>query len=596
MSDTQTTQAKRLVRIKTQLGDNALIVERFTAVERMSEEFDYRVIAMSEKHHELTPKDLVGTNATIVLVQEDNSLRYFNGYVAQLERVGRVRAGEFTRYELAVRPWLHLLSLGNDYRIFQKKTLKEVLTEVFKPYKATDMVHYTIDLSGTHEARRFCVQYNESDLNFVKRICQREGVAYYFTHENGKHTLHFVDKAEALKMVKTTYQPKGFSSDTIPLQSHSYAHDHLNSWQSQGQLVSGKHEVRSYNYKTSQTSLTTQAEANGDLGEIELAKKLEFYSYSEDYNTTRGGTANSQSQLASTSAQHRLMVGTGNMRYVQVGQHFKLDLPAGGEFPDKGKLFTVIGTTLEADDTIGSMRCLVQAIPHGELIAPFGNVTRIPGLQTAVVTGTKGEEIETDEFGRIKVQFHWDRLGQRDENTTCYLRVMQSFAGPGFGGHFTPRIGQEVVVAFENGNPERPFVIGALYHDQHTPPYAGKPTQSGIKTRSTKKGGPDNCNEIRFDDKINSEEFFIQAEKDFNGIIKHNETRNIGNNQSLSIKQDKTEKVGNNDSLDVGKTLTIQAGQKITLKVGGSTIEITGSGIDIKSSSVTINGGSVKVN
>jgi len=194
-------------------------------------------------------------------------------------------------------------------------------------------------------------------------------------------------------------------------------------------------------------------------------------------------------------------------------------------------------------------------------------------MQTAVVTGPPAEEIHSDAHGRVKVQFHWDRLGKKDDNTSCWLRVMQSFAGPGFGAHFTPRVGQEVVVAFENGNPDRPFVMGALYHTENPPPYAEhKGTRSGIRTRSTKNGAAINCNELYFEDTKDQEEVYFQAEKDLNAHIKNNETRKIEN------------------------TLHIQAGEKIRLEVGGSVIEMTPEGITISAIEVKIDGTPVLIN
>lgn len=619
MALTESTQAKHLVRIRSVLPENALIATRLDATEVMSQGFTLSVQAFSETHHNLSAADLVGTPVTVVLVQQDNSLRYFNGYVEKIAAAGSHRAGQRSGYSLTVVSWFQfLLAKSIDCRIFQDKTVVQILEEVFKPYGK--LADFTLDIGGTRSEWRYCTQYAESDLNFVNRLCEREGLAYYFTHENGKHTLKIVslDKAESLEANK----PK-----KIQVQSGTAAFDHFTQWSSTEKFVTGKYTQKTYNYMKPTENLLV-SETAGEAEKIKKVGDVEEYLYTDNYHTTKEGQANTENR-AHHKGQHAVMQGGGNCRSLRVGHVIEVELPNNADFQHKGSEFALTKVVLTADDTVGGITCMVEAVPKGALVFPKGIKSVIQGLQTAVVTGPKGEEIHTDDLGRIKAQFHWDRIGKADENSSCWLRVMQGFAGNSFGAHFTPRIGHEVVVAFENGNPDRPFVLGALYHNEHRPPYADQQgSRAGIKTQSTKGGGETHYNELYFEDSKGKEEVYFQAEKDLNSVIKNDETRQVGNDQTLAVKNNRKNDIGNdhqesvknnqevsvganqsiyvgknqvtevggNSAHKIGKELVLEAGKKIVLKVGGSSIEITGSKIQIKSGKVDIDGGKILLN
>ncbi len=586
------TQAHRLIRLNTSLGSLALIPESFEGRQMMSQGFSFKVAAFSEMQHELAAKDLVGTSATVGLVQTDNSIRYLNGYVHDFKALGSRRAGEATDYSLTLVSWLEMyLSKRTDCRIFQDKKVDDVIREVFKSYG--NDASFKIDLKNSHPSRRYWVQYNETDLNFLNRLCKLEGLAYYFTHEDGAHQLHIVDSSESLEAL---------SPKKVRLQSHTHDHDHLTKWQSAGRFGTGKYEQRAYNYMSPQSPVSVTTSAKTEVNKTPKVMDMESYMYGDTHHSHGDGGGQISARANQTVERTQVATGSGDCRNLELGRHFEVELATGswglgGNFADKGKTFTLTQVNISANDSLGKFNCSIEAVPQGELIYPNAKNPTINGLQTAVVTGPSGEEIYTDNLGRVKVQFHWDRLGGKDENTTCWLRVMQSFAGPSFGAHFTPRIGQEVVVAFENGNPDRPFVIGALYHPENPPPYAGhQGTRAGIRTRSTKGGSLANCNELYFEDKRGKEEVYFQAEKDHNTVIKNDETRDVGNNQTFTIGVDKKENVGNNEEHIVGKTLLIKAGDKIRLEVGGSIIEMTGGKIKISSSHVDIDGGKIDLN
>jgi type VI secretion system secreted protein VgrG len=587
------TQALRLIRLSTSLGQLALIPESFEGLQKMSQGFSFDVTAFSETHHELTAKDLVGTAATIGVVQTDNSIRYINGYVHELEALGSGRAGQLTNYSLNIISWLEMfLNKRTDCRIFQDKKVDEVIREVFQLYG--DTANFKIELKHSHPSRRYWVQYNETDYDFFKRICRMEGLAYTFNHENGSHELKIIDDSKLLN---------DLSPKIVKLNSHNREHDHLSFWKSKGVFGTGKYEQRAYNYMSPQSPVVVKTATKNQVSATPKVMDMESYQYGDRHHTQGDGTSYIDARANQAVEGTQIATGQGDCRHLEVGKHFEVELATGshglgGKFTDKGKIFTFTEIHMSANDSAGSFNCWIEAVPQGELIYPKAVTPTINGLQTAVVTGPKGEEIHTDELGRIKVQFHWDRLGAKDENTTCWLRVMQSFAGPSFGAHFTPRVGGEVVVAFENGSPDRPFVVGSLYHPENQPPYKEHSgTRSGIRTRSTKGGKVNNCNEVYFEDKKGQEELYIQAEKDQNTLIKNNQGIKVGNDKNQEVVNNETHLVGKDMTIQVGKHLLVDAGTEIQLQVGGSVIKMTKSGIDISSSGpIKIDGKPVKIN
>jgi len=307
------------------------------------------------------------------------------------------------------------------------------------------------------------------------------------------HTLHLVDTSDSLSVLK---------SKAVKLQIGTPDYDHLTEWKSAAKFATGNYTQRSYNYMSPSKDLTAAGKATSDIANAPRVMDVESYRYSEGFHDDSEGKLDTQRRVNQGTERSQVSIGSGNCRDLMIGQHFQVELANGGSFVDKGKTFTFSQVVIQADEGERAVKCTVEAIPKGELVYPIvENPVVINSLQTAVVTGPPAEEIHSDAHGRVKVQFHWDRLGKKDDNTSCWLRVMQSFAGPGFGAHFTPRVGQEVVVAFENGNPDRPFVMGALYHTENPPPYAEhKGTRSGIRTRSIKGGAATNCNELYFED------------------------------------------------------------------------------------------------
>lgn len=577
------TQNKRLLRIATPLGDDVLILLSAEGEEAMSHAWKYELRVMSERRHDLTAKDLIGRPLTFAIVQEDNSLRYFNGYVTQFSADGRTMGGQQSAYRLKVEPWLYLLDKSSDCRIFQEQIIPDVLKKVFEPLG--DIAKFTFDLKHPHEPYRYLTQYNETNGNFVRRLLAMDGIGYIVEHENGQHNVRFFDDPNSL--------PELTGDSTLKLQNSTASHDHLSSWTYRGNFETGRFTQRSYNYQEPGAALQGESQAPDTVTELARAPEIEHYRYVESYANRAGGERNTGHVTGDAVERHHVAQGAGTYRQLQVGRHFSVVQVPAGEWVYGNEDFTFTRVHFIANDREGTpaFQTDFEAMLKGNMTFPKGSPSQIASLQSARVTGPKGEEIYTDKLGRIKVVFHWDRDGVKPgERTTCWLRVMQSFAGPGFGAHFTPRVGQEVVVAFENGNPDRPFVLGALYHAEHKPPYASNAgTRAGFRTRTTKGGQVDNCNELYFEDAKGKEEFFIQAERDFKGYIKRNETRSVGNNQIVKIARDRNEHVGKNETVSVEKELLIKAGKTIKLSVGGSLIHLTAGQIDIKAGNVKIN-------
>jgi len=393
--------------------------------------------------------------------------------------------------------------------------------------------------------------------------------------------------------------PKLNGDNALCIQQANQSHESLTSWMFLKKFVVGKSTQRSYNYQTPRQRLESKAEVDTEVKKVPRVTNLESYQYSESFDNILEG--NSETALLAHrkgTARHGVWTGTGDYRHLLVGQRFTVvKVPFDPTFRDNNTNFNLTKLTLQMDDEHNDNQIHIEATNDNALIFPEGgSPKRMLGSETAVVTGPKGAEIHTNEFGQIKIQFHWDREGKYDNNTTCWLRVSQAMAGPGFGAHFTPRIGQEVIVSFENGNPDKPFVSGVLYHHEHLPPFAkDNGLRSGFRSHSSIGGGSSNFNELSFYDKKGSEEVYIQAEKDHNILVKNDHNTLIKNNKKQQITKSHTNKVGENYTINVGKTLLVQAGQKIKFQVGGSTITLTKGKIDISGAVVDING-NIKLN
>jgi|GEM_PF-4497636 len=568
-------QDRRLLRLETPLGKDLLIAESLEGEEILSGGFSYRIkaFASADDASEVKGEELVGKQVTATIIREDGSDRYINGYVKALRPVGMTDEDKTRRYELTVVSLLWLMGQSTDCRVFQDMTLPEIIAKVGGEWSGYGRI--SMDTQGSYAKQEIVIQYNETTRNFIQRLARRAGLGYYIEHSKGSHTVTFTDEPKRLPWVQ---------GKTLKLRGSETAdHDALLNWSHRRALSSGKLTQRCYNYLSPDQPVEATRPANNSVTALPQAPNLKRYHYSELYDDKGAGKADSDRGIAQHASGHATVQASGNYRHLVAGQRFTVEGEPGKEiFGDDGQTFVLYRLSLDVTNAGDGPRhnCQIEAVPAGELVYPRGELPRIASLQTAVVTGQADDTVYTDHnkraLGRIKAHFHWDRENGLTPDASCWLRVMQTGGGNGFAGFYAlPRVGSEVVVAFENGHPDRPFVLGTLPHPNSPPPYGSEPTQSGIKTRSFTPGGASagKYNELRFDDKDGSEQVYFQAERDYKGLVK----RNV------------TETIKNNETVEVGNDRTIEAGNSITLKVGGNTIVIDTGGITINGKQVSIN-------
>jgi type VI secretion system secreted protein VgrG len=460
---------------------------------------------------------------------------------------------EGSHYALELRSWPWLLTLASNNRIFQGKTTQQIVEAVFNGHGATD---FSFSLTGTYEAREYCVQYAETDFAFVCRLCEEEGWFYFFQHENGKHTLVVADHNDAFATLPgaaatLTYTP----GHTGKRESGQILYCELVE-----QSVTGVFASSDYAYLMPTSQLFSQAEAVSDGPKV--------YEYPGRYQTSSTAASITKRRIDELRSGARLLIGESDCRALLPGYKFTL---SGHESTDANIEWVVASVVHDASHDIYRNR--FEAFPATIEYRP-ARVTPRPVMptQTATVVGKAGEELWTDQYGRVKVQFHWDRDGKNDENSSCWVRVAQPWASKRFGMQFMPRIGDEVVITFVDADPDRPLITGSVYNGANQPPYTlpDNQTQSGIKTSSSK--GNAGFNELRFDDKQDNEEVFMQAQKDLNVKVLNDAAWTIGHDETRTIQHARTHTVKEADD-----TLVVESGNRsATVKTGNETVDIAG--------------------
>jgi type VI secretion system secreted protein VgrG len=467
--------------------------------------------------------DVLAQNVTVVMETANGTKRYFQGIVASFMQDGMV--GDLSRYRALVRPWLWLLTRSANCRIFQQQSVPEIVEAIFREKGFTD---FKKALSRTYEPREFCVQYRETDFVFISRLLEAEGIYYYFQHDETKHTLVLADGASSHRPLpgyaEIPYYPQGNVR-----REKGYIHD----WSISREVQPGKVTLDAYDF----TKPNAELQSVSAVDRSHAQSKCEYFDYPGKYLQTSQGETYARLRLEAFQAQHEQTVGHCNVEVMAPGGLFKL---TGCPRQDRNAEYLVTAARYElkggdyqsGGGGEGPYRCRFVAIPSVQPYrpAPITPKPVIQGPQTAVVVGKKGEEIWTDQYGRIKVQFHWDRQGKADENSSCWIRVAQVWAGKKWGGLDIPRLGQEVVVEFLEGDPDQPIVTGSVYNADHMPPFnlPDQATQSGLRTRSTKQGDEKTFNELRFEDKKGSEQIYFHAERDFARVVENDDSLKVG--------------------------------------------------------------------
>ena len=514
--------ATREVIVTTKLKDE-LTFRHMSGREGLSELFDYRVELLSENDG-IKLEEILGTPLMLTLALPAGAERYFHGHVAQFVYAGT--DGSYARYHARVRPWLWFLSTTTDCRVFQNLSVSQIIEQIFAKYP---MASYTFKLNDDHPQREYCVQYNESDLNFVQRLCEDEGIYFYFEHKDGEHKMILADNKEAY------LQRKGYEDVPFfpPGDKSRRERDHLYEWRSALDVRPGRFSQTSFDFERPRADLATRRSAPLPHSQSEG----EVYCYPASYTEIDHGNQLALIRLEEVQAAHKRMRGAGTVAGLGCGQTFGLT-----NYPrkDQNDKYLVLAVEHEiwADEYRSASSggeeepylCTIDVQPAAipfrpPLVAPKPIV---PGPESATVTGPADQEIWTDPYGRVKVQFPWDRLGANDENSSCWIRVCQLWAGTNFGGIHIPRIGQEVIVEFLQGDPDRPIITGRVYDGANMPPYdlPAKATQSGIKSNSSKGGA--GFNEFRFEDKKGTEDIYLHAQKTWTIDVLDAETETVG--------------------------------------------------------------------
>jgi type VI secretion system secreted protein VgrG len=558
-------QATRLLALETTLGEDVLLARKFDGDEALSRLFLYRLEALGTRD-DIKPAEIVGKKVTLTLRLDDGT-RPFNGFVRRF-RGGALFSRDLRLYSLEIVPWLWFLTLNSTCRFFQDKTAPQVIEAVFKERGFHDFE--MSDLHAVHPVREYCVQYRESDFDFVSRLMEEEGIFYFFRHQNGKHTLVLADQTGAYR---------DCAEREIAFTGGSLSDAHIERWEHGFAFHSGKWAQADYNFETPSTNLLTTTHTIVDLPGVD---RYEVYDYPGIYDKSSDGQGRTKLRMEETEAGHEVVDAGGHCRTLFPGGKFLLSRHDCASEENKGYVVTRITHEARDDSYVhgsdGGYSNAFTCIPRNVVFRPPRETEKpaIHSVQTAVVVGPDGDEIHTDKYGRIKARFHWDR----DAKQSCWIRVAQSWAGRNWGAWFVPRIGQEVVVAFVEGDPDRPLVIGSVHNAEYMPPYGppGSQTQSGIRTRSSKGGSAANCNEIMFEDAKGAEVLSVHAEKDHAISVENDEGHSVGRDRSKTIGRHETTQVGGNrtETVTLNETIAI-GGNRAESVTGNETIGITGS-------------------
>ena len=569
------TQEGRLIKIKTTLEDNKLLLEKFEGAETLSQPFEFHVTLLSNDQ-QLDLKSLLRTNVTVSLTQIDNTTRYFNAVVHSIMhgQEGSDEAGQgakgpdshvLTVYEAVLVPKVWFLSLNSNCKIFQNLSVPEIVSKVLDDAKISD---YKFQTFGTYPKREYCVQYRESSLTFISRLLEEEGISYYFLHEASKHTMVFMDNNTTRGAAPL---PKGQTSIKYSFEKEGYVskdEEGISGLERIETSFPGKTTLTDYDF--TKPNLSLQGSTGSDNEEV--------FDYPGEYSEVDDGARISRVRMEERESLQHVVNGVSKVRSLAPGHSFTLDKHYRKD--NNGDYFLTSvhheftestyrsdkGIAQQAGNTFTCIPKSVQYRPPRESERPT-----VQGLQSALVVGKEGEEIWVDQYGRVKVQFYWDRDGQKNENSSCWCRVAQVWAGKNFGWMTIPRIGQEVLVDFLEGNPDQPIIVGRVYNADQMPPWTlpDNQTQSGILTRSSKGGSGDNANYLQFEDKTGSEQINVWAQKDMNTTVENNDTQLVQVDRKIDVKGTHTETIVGNTSI------TITQGNHATdVQTGNQTIEV----------------------
>ncbi|WP_447922565.1 type VI secretion system Vgr family protein [Achromobacter aegrifaciens] len=555
----------RVVKAHTPLPPEQLKFRAMHGAESLSQLFELEVELVSESYT-LDMKSLLGKPLTLEIETGSSEPRYLGGHVTRCALVGRENnTSRYTIYRATVRPWLWYLTQTSDNKIFQNKSVPDVIREVLKDYD------YPVEfkLVDSYRNWEYCVQYQETDYAFISRLMEHEGIYFWFKHDKGKHTLVLTDDLTQHEPVAGYEQIPYYGPDRIAIPRE----DHVYKWEVAEQITPGAFATTDYHPLTPAASLEARRNNPGDHDHGDL----EMYEWQGGYTNSDDAEHYTRVRLEDLQCRKEQSTGGANARGLATGHLFTLrNHPRQAENRD----YLVVSTYYRIRETgyasgqpdPGSFDLEFVVLPSStQFRAP--RVTPVPhthGPQTATVVGKEGEEIWTDKMGRIKVQFHWDRYGKKDENSSCWVRVSSPWAGGGFGGIQLPRVRDEVIVDFIGGQPDRPIVIGRVFNANNLPPWdlPDNATQSGFLSRS-KSGTPATANALMFEDKSGSERIWLHAERELCTEVEANEFHSTDENRTTTIGDNDTTKIGGNRDIKVTGTDNLRVEKRRDVFVKG---------------------------
>ena len=603
------------------VGVGARIRDRLSTIPEMRMEF-------FSKDSTFDPRDILGTTITL---EAENKFK-FSGIVISVEELEGEDGGDL--FSAEIRPWPWLMTIGSENRVFQGMSTIEIVKEVFQVAGFTDVTDKTSD---TYEAREYCVQYGESNFAFISRLMEEDGIYYYFDHSGTMEKIVLCDSISAHADGGTVNFTMGNRVGEKQAQP-----DTVFEWTENGKVVTGKVALFDYDMTLPNADLKVQSvQGSGSHSN----NSVERYRATGHYKVAEKGEAQARKELEGYASDSARAKGSANTPIITTGAVFTLNHD---ERTAANGAYLVLGCThyllFEAGYKDASTKAFRRHVEHIDFPADMAlfetefEVQRIsvqfrprkvtpwpevPSLLTARVTGPDGDEICTDEYGRIKVIFPWDRLGKAKETSSCWVRSVLPWTGKDWGWQSIPRIGMEVIIQFERGNIDRPYCTGMVYNGVNKPPYPlpGEMTKTGIRTNSSKGGG--GFHELTFDDKKGEEKIFFQSEKDYQQLIKNNATITIGmetkdpgdlkqtiyhdkietlktgnhtftvesGSEVVKISKDQTIDVGNDETETVGNDLSLTIGNNQSETIGKNQSEMVGgsSAISVsKNQSVTI--------
>ncbi|WP_263385465.1 type VI secretion system Vgr family protein [Granulicella arctica] len=587
-------QAERLMKFTSPLGQDVLVIEALEGVEGISRLFDFQAELLADTGTTIDPAQLIGKNVTVEIALVDvQGSRYVNGIVAAFEQTSGDT--DFDNYRVHIVPSLWQLTLSSNCRVFQSETVMAIIRAVFEPY-GISMADKT---EGSLQALDYCTQYFETDFNFISRLAEQHGIFYWFEHTESDNKVYFSNARTAYQdceLVSTiTFAPNSGKGQDRYVSS-------LEEFSSTATMVTGKHSTQDYDYRSYQVH---KADAQNSVSPF-VNNAYERYTYpggEEGYVKEVGKALSTPNHVAgfltartnASDAGAEIFHGSSSARSFASGYTFTMKDHPRDDWNRK-YLLTQISHQVEQVPSyrstgVGQRADYVNrfsAISSDTVFRPHYTTPKpvIYGPQTAMVVTASGEDIHLDKLGRVCVQFFWDRLRAANTVDNTWLRVAQPWAGSGWGTFFWPRVKDEVIVQFINGDPDNPIVVGSVYNGVNMPKYAlpDMSTRSGLVTRSSKGGAAANANEIRFEDKKGSEQIYLNAEMDMDHRIENDHRRYVGGKDSLIVKgaqydditgdrhsnmqANLVEKIGQKADLDVGTDMNHKIGQNYSLKVG----------------------------